>query len=76
MLADMSLKNPVLAIAQYRRDDSLDLRLGVGVYERAALPDDATIVEVDHLKFYVDPSVEALFNGGTLDVVNGEFTIV
>lgn len=72
----MPLKDPVIAVALHRRDGSTEQRLGVGVYERANLGDDAVIVEVDRLKFYVDPSMEALLSSGTLDVVDGEITIV
>lgn len=75
MLGGMSLKDPVFAIAQHRRDDSSEPRLGVGVYERATLSIDAVIVEVSQLKFYVDPSMEGLLDDGTLDVVDGEFII-
>lgn len=72
----MSLKDPVIAVALHRRNRSTEQRLGVGMYERANLPLDAMIVEVDRLKFYVDPSMETLLSGGTLDVVDGEFRIV
>lgn len=76
MISNMSLQDPVIAIARHRRNGSTKSRLGAGVYERADLPSDAMIVEVDRLKFYVDPSMDTLLNGRTLDVVDGEFTIV
>lgn len=75
-LGGLSLSDPVFAVAQHRRGGSTEVHLGVGVYARTALPDDATIVEVDGLKFYVDPSMESLFKDGTLDVINDEFMMV
>jgi hypothetical protein len=76
VLSSVQLDDPIVAIARHRRGGSTELRLGIGVYERSALPNDAAIVEVDSIKFYIDPSMETVLNGRTLDIIGDEFTII